>query len=111
MIGQTIFLVWIQSSMLLQSSGQGQLASDQCITSLELPAYPRLAVLSRVSGSGVATVMIGEKGNPKSIEISHLPPLLEREVRNRLQESRFALTCRAKSVRLIFTFALVGAPT
>ena len=82
----------------------------QCIESLQIPRYPVVARLARISGSVHASVVVFG-GAAKMIDIDEaVNPLLRAAVKDALVASSFSVKCDGTALRLVFTFVIGGEP-
>jgi hypothetical protein len=85
-----------------------------CVERLEIPTYPALAEQARITGTVIATVVLGFGSSVASISSASdhgkAHPLLIGGVEKSLRASKFANACAGKQVELIFNFVLEGTP-
>jgi hypothetical protein len=80
-----------------------------CIERLEIPTYPKLADMARISGVVISNVLLGFNSTVVSIESKSASgkahPILLPSVEKAVRASRFK-ECAGKQVTLIFNFVL-----
>lgn len=100
----------------LAQSDQESESNMSCVERLQMPLYPPLAALARISGRITTTINLTASGMIESTKMeaeSAIPNaklLLGAAVEQALHESAFHRGCGEKSVRLIFHFGFDSDP-
>jgi hypothetical protein len=104
-------LVALSCAAFAQSSSELE-PNMNCIERLEMPTYPRIAELARISGTVRATVTpnsAGAAGDPIITETvvdptGKLKNFAPAAVQEALRKSRFRTDCSGKSITVVFIF-------
>jgi hypothetical protein len=90
----------------------GETSNISCIERLQMPKYPRLADVARISGSVTAGILLSTDGNTRKTTLDwgaasrSAKALISPAVDEALQRSAFKKDCGGKSIRPIFHFVL-----
>jgi hypothetical protein len=88
----------------LAQSDQDGGSNMSCVERLQMPVYPPLARLARISGSVTATVIMSTEGSIQVTSSQSAHPLVTQAVENALHGSAFSRACVHKPIQLVFNF-------
>jgi hypothetical protein len=82
--------------------------SAACIEQLEIPTYTVFSRSARLTGTAEALLYLDHSGRPGKVVVSGVSQLLQKEVADKMADSRFLAQCGGKTIRIIFVYELVG---
>jgi hypothetical protein len=83
----------------------------RCATDLKLPAFSSLAMSTNPSVTVTARVHLDSRGQIQKLDFEGGTPSHHAEIRIAMGRSRFARSCAAAPIAVVFTFEITGPPT